>query len=152
MTEQVPGAPLPGEPLPAEHIPAKGVSGTPVPSDHAPDKAVYAEDVPGAPEGARTNKTLIPKQTARAAHDAKAAQQDKAEQAAADKETLDATNKFAAMHGDFLNAVDALGDSHETRMAKSHADQAMEWIQVHLHPDPETVIPWAPPPAPPFVK
>lgn len=84
-----------------------------------------------------------PSADAKAAHDAKVAQD------AADKARQEATDRFAGLHGDFVNAVDALGNSHELRMAKSHANQAMEWVHRHLHPDPSATMPVAPPPAPP---
>jgi hypothetical protein len=58
-------------------------------------------------------------------------------------------DQFAALHGEFLNAVDALGNTHELRMAKSHLHQMMEWIGRHLHPDPSATMPDAPPPVPP---
>jgi hypothetical protein len=88
---------------------------------------------------------------AKAAADAKVAQEAKDEKEAADKATQEATDHFAGMHGEYLNAVDALGDSHELRMAKSHATQAMEWVSRHLRPDPSATMPIAPPPAAPRV-
>jgi hypothetical protein len=90
-------------------------------------------------------KKAMTKDAAAASHDAEA------EKAAADKARHDATDHFAAMHGDFVNAVDALGNSHELRMAKSHANQAMEWVHRHMHPDPSATMPNPPPPVPPVV-
>ena len=156
--ENVPGAPLAASPLPAEHVPAEQVPGSPVPADHVPDRAVY-ENVPYPPGGAPVahpqtetrqagDHTLIPRQTEHAALDVKAARAAKADQKAADKEVQAATDHFAKMHGDFLNSVDALGDTYATRMAKASATQAMEWVHLHLHPDPLATIPNAPPAAP----
>jgi hypothetical protein len=69
------------------------------------------------------------------------------------KENEQATkDRFAAMHGQFLNELDALGSSKDLSMARAHAKQAMEWVGRHLHPSSGADIPEAPPAAPPIVE
>jgi hypothetical protein len=69
------------------------------------------------------------------------------------KENEQATkDRFAAMHGQFLNELDALGSSKDLSMARAHAKQAMEWVGRHLHPSSGAEIPEAPPAAPEIVE
>jgi hypothetical protein len=69
------------------------------------------------------------------------------------KENEQATkDRFASMHGQFLNELDALGSSKDLSMARAHAKQAMEWVGRHLHPSSGADIPDAPPAAPEIVE